>query len=131
MKKLLLLILFVSLSFNSYALYLTCDGGAQKLGLVSDTEPGDDFEFELTGSQASIDNIIWCRDKPIIAHVAENKIVSNCTQTETAGQTYIGELEISRRTGVYSYNWLVKYDGKIIFRMSQTGKCSQSEQTLF
>jgi hypothetical protein len=133
MKKLLLLLL-ISLSFNSYSLYLTCDGGAQKLGLVSDTKPGDAFEFELIGSQVSIDNIFWCRDKPIIAHVAENRIISNCTQTSRSDGvdvTHIGALEISRRTGMYSYNWKSKLDKKIVFRMEQAGKCTVSENTLF
>jgi len=134
MKK-ILLILLLFISYNSYALYLTCDGGTQKLGILSDSEPGDDFEIEVTnGLEFIIDGIFWCRGIKSWAGYLENQLLSSCKETETndgVDTVYSGAIDISRRTGSYSYDWQMWFDGENIFRMMQTGKCRVSEQKLF
>jgi hypothetical protein len=134
MKK-LLVILLLFISYNSYALYLTCDGGTQKLGILADSEPGDDFEIEVTnGLEFIIDDIFWCRGIKSWAGYLENQLLSSCKETETndgVDTVYSAAIDISRRTGSYSYDWQIWFDGENIFRMMQTGKCRVSEQKLF
>jgi hypothetical protein len=138
MKKLLLLIFATLIPFSSYATYLVCDGGTEKFyggGGPFKVQPGDDFELELAyGQRVYIENIPWCRDKPIYAAVTTNEIYMSCSHaTTTSGKdtVFSGKLEISRRTGSYSYDWKMRWDGKLLTWTMQTGKCKVSEKTLF
>jgi hypothetical protein len=132
MKRLLLL-LFVSISFNSYATYLICDAGPQQWVGEADSSKsiGDAFEVQLLeNNRAILDGLPFCMSTPIMYYTTDTHVLMFCNEVDRES-VYEGSVSISRISGLYDYDFKVTYDGTMISWWLQKAKCSVAEKKLF
>ena len=131
--KSLLLLLFVSISFNSYATYLICDAGPQTWIGESESikDTGDAFEVQLLeNNRAKLDGLPFCMSTPTIYFTTDTNVEMFCNEVDRKS-VYEGSVSISRISGLYSFDYKITYDGTIIGWWLQKGKCSVAEKKLF